>query len=530
MVVIRFNTEYLASLCIFVVAVLFTLSATSVAASSGTKTRTTCTNRRPPQSSRRFVSYVIDNYIDQVVTSLNEQNRSNLACIFQNAFPNTLDTTVLQAATAAFNETTFIITGDIPAMWLRDSMNQVLPYMPFAKKDSKLQNMLRGLIQQQTIFILNDPYANAHYLPSLGNIGLSPNIRDQTTYPNFAGTRTNAMIPGIYERKYELDSLCAFLKLSRVYYDNTNDLTPFAGNTKWIAAVQSVVDVMRKMQQSTTVDDEYQFQRQAFEPTDTLLHGMRHPGKGVVTGMIRSSFRPSDDATTFPFLIPANAMAVVELQETSKLVLALAEDEKTKSKNRDNSAKTQLLTNISNDLISLSNEIHAGIQKYGIGIHPILGIELYAYEVDGYGNMYYADDANIPSLLSLPYLGYVNITDPVYQNTRQFVWSDSNPWFFHGTDGEGIGGPHVGINYVWPMSIIMKALTSNDGKEITNCFNALIESTASTGLMHESFHKDNRNSFTRPWFAWANSLFAALVIKLYGDDRNANRSISTIAE
>jgi meiotically up-regulated gene 157 (Mug157) protein len=464
----------------------------------------TCQNRRPPPSARRFVSSAIENTIKSVANTLVAQNKTTLACVFANTLPNTLDTTVLQYASQP-NGTSFIITGDINAMWLRDSMNQVLPYIPYLTNDHNLKLMVAGLIHQQTQLILADPYANAHNLPDIA--GPSPNINDQTTYPGFGPSRSNAMVPGIYERKYELDSLCAFLKLSNEYYSSTNDLLPFQ-NIQWMQALALIVKVMKDMQLSSETSfvqeggATYQFQRQASEPTDTLLHGVGHPG--AVTGMVRSAFRPSDDATTLPFLIPANAMAVVELRKTIGIVQSLSKTNPYRTKE------------IVQELTTLANAIDQGIQKYGIGIHPLTGIQQYAYEVDGFGNMYFADDANIPSLLSLPYLGYLSATDPTYVATRKFLLSANNPWYFSGTAGEGIGGPHVGLNSIWPMSVIVRALTSIDPNEITDCITMLMESTADTGLMHESFNKDNVNDYTRPWFAWANSLFGGLILKVYG--------------
>ena len=481
-----------------------------------------CQNRRPAPFKRRFASTAVDNQIEKVVNDLISKNQSTLACIFANCLPNTLDTTVLQYSTKP-NGTTFIITGDINAMWLRDSMNQVLPYMDFLSSDSQLKLMIEGLILKQTELVLADPYANAHNIPDIA--GPSPNVNDQTTYPGFGPSRSDAMVPGIFERKYELDSLCAFLKLSNEYYTVTKNLKLFQ-SAQWVQAVELVLKVMKDMQSSTAasfVQDggpTYQFQRQAFAPTDTLLHGVGHPAAS--TGMVKSAFRPSDDATTLPFLIPANAMAVVELRKTATIIQALMHscDGKGSSDCDGISSSSitfskKMLNGLSDEMMLMAKTIDAGIQKFGIGVHPLTGMKQYAYEADGFGNMYYADDANVPSLLSLPYLGYVDATDSIYINTRNFVLSPNNPWYFSGKAGAGIGGPHVGINSIWPMSIIMQALTSSDSEEITNCVELLIDSTANTGLMHESFSKDNVGDYTRPWFAWANSLFGELVLKVY---------------
>jgi meiotically up-regulated gene 157 (Mug157) protein len=140
---------------------------------------------------------------------------------------------------------------------------------------------------------------------------------------------------------------------------------------------------------------------------------------------------------------------------------------------------------------------------------------IYAYEVDGFGNQLLMDDANVPSLLSLSYLGCCTANDPVYVRTRSFVLSDDNPYFFRGKAGEGIGGPHVGLHMIWPLGIIMRALTSNDDKEILNCLRVLKNTHAGTGFMHEAFDKDDPKKFTRSWFAWANTMFGELIVKLH---------------
>mmetsp|Transcript_27982 Transcript_27982/g.54403 ORF Transcript_27982/g.54403 Transcript_27982/m.54403 type:complete len:438 (+) Transcript_27982:1-1314(+) len=419
-----------------------------------------------------------------------------LACLFANCFPNTLDTTVLYAKPGD----AFIITGDIPAMWLRDSTNQILPYARYLNQSEELTKLFAGLIYRQASQIVSDPFANAHNIDGL--TGPSPHTGDATTYPTFGPSRTDAMKPGIFERKYELDSLCAFLKLSRTFYEKTDgSLTqPFLSDT-WQAAVTKVLQVFEDMQTSTADDVArpggaiYQFQRTTSEPTDTLSHGVGNPG--MYTGMIRSMFRPSDDATTFPFLVPANAMAVVELRAVAKILRSDAVN----------------ATALASRAEKIASEADKGISEHAVMLHRVAG-EVYAYEVDGYGNAYFADDANVPSLLSLPYLGYVAADDALYNRTRELVLSPANPWFFKGVAGSGIGGPHIGLNMIWPMSIIMRALTSQDDGEIRQCLELLKATSAGTGLMHESFNKDDVGSFTRPWFAWANSLFGELILKI----------------
>jgi len=352
----------------------------------------------------------------------------------------------------------------------------------------------------------------------------TPNGNDDTSSPSplcqasngslaYMGSRRKGMVPGIYERKYELDSLLAFLKLGRMLHEATGSTAPF--DDRWLTAVGSVLDVLEAEQMSSAEDASgpcgpaYSFTRSDISgqgPLDTLLHGVGTPVRR--TGMIRSAFRPSDDACTFGFLVPANAMAVVELRRTAKLIFTLGQAPGWRGENEDKLAQR---------CNALADAIDEGITKFGTVTRAELGGAVYAYEVDGFGNAILMDDANVPSLLSLPWLGYVEASDPIYQRTRAYVLSNaSNPWYFAGSAGEGIGGPHVGTNAVWPMAIIMRALTSTSDAEIAAALATLKRSAIQPGswLMHESFSKDDFATFTRPWFAWSNSLFGELVLKL----------------
>jgi uncharacterized protein len=120
------------------------------------------------------------------------------------------------------------------------------------------------------------------------------------------------------------------------------------------------------------------------------------------------------------------------------------------------------------------------------------------------------DDANVPSLLALPYLRS-SPDASLYARTRSFVWSERNPWFFRGSAGEGIGGPHEGAGMIWPMSQTIYALTSSSPAEIRNALRMLKLSSAGTGFIHESYFKNDAAKFTRSWFAWANTLFGELI-------------------
>jgi hypothetical protein len=233
---------------------------------------------------------------------------------------------------------------------------------------------------------------------------------------------------------------------------------------------------------------------------DTMSNdGWGAPVKPV--GLIASAFRPSDDATVFLFLVPSNFFAVNVLRKAAEILTSV---------NQRNDLADKCTT--------LANEVEQALQQYAIYDHPKYG-KMYAYEVDGFGNQLLMDDANVPSLLSMAYLGLVDINDPIYQNTRRFVWSEDNPYFFRGKAGEGIGGPHIGHDMPWPMSIMMRAFTSQNDQEIKQCIKMLMDTDAGTGFMHESFHKDDANNFTRAWFAWQNTLFGELIIKLVNDGK-----------
>ena len=364
-------------------------------------------------------------------------------------------------------------------MWLRDSSAQVWPYLQFVNEDVALKKLIAGVISHQTKCILKDPYANAFY----GD-------------PNKVGewkTDETTMLPGIHERKWEIDSLCYPIRLSFHYWKKTGDKSPFTSN--WKKGVEVTLKTFREQQRKTD-NGPYHFRRKTEKATDTQpMEGYGFPVNPV--GLICSAFRPSDDATIFQFLIPSNFFAVNSLQQAAEMVKAIFNDDA-----------------LSVDLLRLATEVEAAIQKYGIVSHPKYG-KIYAFEVDGFGSAYLMDDANVPSLLALPYLGSVSQTDEIYQNTRKFVLSSGNPFFYKGTAAEGIGGPHVGQDMIWPMSITMRALTSNDKAEIKRCIQTLQKTHAGKGFMHEAFHKDDPAKFSRAWFAWSNTLFGELLWKTY---------------
>lgn len=436
--------------------------------------------RRPAVSDRLFVSKVVEDEIARVKSLLTNKE---LAWMFENCFPNTLDTTV-HFRMLDGKPDTFVYTGDIHAMWLRDSGAQVWPYVRLANSDEQLRQMLEGVIRRQLMCINLDPYANA--------------FNDGPTGSYWESDNTD-MKPELHERKWEIDSLCYVIRLAYQYWKVTGDASVF--DDAWLKAVDNILTTFVEQQRKEGTGP-YRFSRKTDRATDTLNNnGLGAPVNPV--GLIVSSFRPSDDATTLQFLIPSNLFAVTSLRKAAEILSEVNSD-------RDRAARCT----------ALADEVEAAVKCHGIVDHPEYG-RIYAFEVDGFGGRMLMDDANVPSLLALPYLGDVDASDPVYRNTRQFVWSGSNPYFFKGTAGEGIGGPHIGYNMIWPMSIMMRAFTSDDDAEIKQCVEMLMSTHAGTGFMHESFHKDNPSDYTRDWFAWQNTLFGELILKLVDEGKLA---------
>jgi len=433
---------------------------------------------RPATAKRNFVSEAVENTISETKAKIKNEK---LAWMFENCFPNTLDATV-EFEMKNGKPDTFVITGDIHAMWLRDSSAQVWPYLPLAINDEKLKTLLAGVINRQTQCVIIDPYANAFNKTASGSEWES----DHTE-----------MKPELHERKWEIDSLCYTVRLAHGYWKTTGDTSVF--DEDWKKAAAQIVKTFKE-QQRKNGPGPYKFERNTTRQLDTLSNdGYGRPLKPV--GLINSSFRPSDDAATFGFLIPSNLFAVASLKQLAEISNTVTGDKK-----------------FAAECIELANEVETAIQKYAVKNHEKYG-KVYAYEVDGFGNATFMDDANIPSLLALPYLGCVEKSDPVYNNTRKLVWSEDNPYFFKGKAAEGIGGPHIGYDMVWPMSITMRALTSTDDNEIAACIRTLYSTDAGTGFMHESFHKDNPEKFTRKWFAWANTLFGELILKVANEGK-----------
>jgi hypothetical protein len=414
-------------------------------------------SRRPAVADRKFRSDAVEGFIASISKGIKDRE---LAGLFANCFPNTLDTTVREG-TFEGKPDTVVLTGDIAAMWLRDSSAQVWPYLPLAKEDARLRSLLEGVIRRQTRCLLIDVYANS-FMADLDAKPLPWSLKDATD-----------MKQGVGERKYELDSQCYPIRLAHGYWKQTGDAGPF--DAAWKKAMQTVLATMR-VQQRKDGPGPYHFQRAAENPTDSLVNGIGNPCKPV--GMIASCFRPSDDACIYPFLVPSNLFAVRTLRQLAEMANALAD------------------------------EVTAALKQHAIV--KLDGGTIWAYEVDGYGGQALMDDANVPSLLGLPYLD-ASPDAGLYARTRSFVWSERNPWFFKGAAGEGIGGPHIGRDSIWPMSQMIYALTSSSDAEILRAIKMLQAGSAGTGFMHESYNKDDASKFTRSWFAWANTLFGELI-------------------
>lgn len=432
---------------------------------------------RVAAAKRHFTSASVEKAIQTFQAHVADKE---LAWLFENCFPNTLDTTVTYAVKNGKPDT-YVITGDIDAMWMRDSSAQVWPYLQFVNEDPKLKDLIAGVINRQTHYVLKDPYANAFY-------------NDPNKVGEWKSDKTD-MKPGVHERKWEIDSLCYPIRLAYHYWKKTGDKSPF--DADWKKAIELIYKTFVEQQRKDNKGP-YHFQRETTAPTDSLpMAGYGFPVKPV--GLICSAFRPSDDATIYPFLIPSNFFAVSSLRQAAEMLVALYNDNALAGK-----------------LTALANEVETALKKYATKDHPVYG-KIFAFEVDGFGSAYLMDDSNVPSLLSMPYLGAIKVDDPIYKNTRKFILSTDNPFFFKGKAAEGVGGPHVGADMIWPMAITLQGITSVSDAEIKKCIAMLKSTHAGKGFMHESFHKDDPTKFTRSWFAWANTLFGEFLWKIYNE-------------
>jgi meiotically up-regulated gene 157 (Mug157) protein len=350
--------------------------------------------------------------------------------------------------------TTYVQTGDIPVMWLRDSSAQTIPYIRFQAAYPILRSRFAGVIERNARNILINPYANA-----------------------FDGRYR------VWERKWEIDSLAWPSVLASVYWRSTADRTMFTPDLH--RALRTIV---------TTYECEerhWSCNRYSY-PERTYTENYYNPATGLIWG----AFRPSDDAVQYRFNIPQNAMAVVALRDIEQLATDGYGD-----------------TALARDARELSARVQDGVQLYGRFYNARLRAWMYAYETDGYGKYNLMDDANIPNLTTLPYIDWCSSFDPTYLSTRGFALSMDNPFFFSGRYAEGLGSPHTPYGYVWPLGIIGRALTATSSLEVATAITTLAETDGESGLIHESFYPDGYWRYTRPEFGWANALGAELFFR-----------------
>ncbi len=412
----------------------------------------------------------IENIADDLSNRIQDKKIAN---VFHQCFLNTAKTTVQYLN----DEKAFIITGDIPAMWLRDSSAQVNHYLQYANESEEIKKLITCMLRTQIDDILIDPYANAFNKTADG----SGHQEDRTEQS-----------PKIWERKYEIDSLCYPIRLAYQFWKKTKAEHIF--NSAFYEVMKKIYSLW-KLEQNHEKSP-YYFERYNCPQTDSLPNNGR--GNPVAyTGMTWSGFRPSDDACTYGYLVPANMFAVVICRYMSEIFKVIYKD-----------------LDFAEKVEALGKEIDDGIKKHAVVEHEKYG-KIYAYEVDGLGGINLMDDANVPSLLSAPYLGYCDYDDEIYINTRNFILSKDNPYYFSGKYAKGIGSPHTPENYIWHIALTMQALTATDRNEKEQLISTILSTDADEGFMHESFDVENPHEYTRPWFAWANSIFSELVIQHY---------------
>lgn len=476
--------------------------------------------QRPHAYCRTFISPAVDRVVREVTKRMRDPD---LARLFENAFPNTLDTTVRWHVDGVRDHASktklardqgrwegaqsFIVTGDINAEWLRDSTNQLAQYQALAKNAPELSNLILGAINTQAEFVIESPYCNAFQPPPPSRLSPTHMGTDDVVHPAYEPSI-------VFECKYEIDSLAAFLSIGNQYYKSTGS-TAFL-TQRWYMALENLLKVLDQQAKGTFdpatnryVKNAYSFRRRAWTGTETLnLDGVGNP-LSHGTGLIRSAFRPSDDASIFGFFVPGNAMMSVELRRTSQMLESVSGE------------KDGRAHGLAQSLLQRAETIEKAIYEHAVVEHKTFG-KVFAYEVDGYGSQVLMDDANVPSLLSLPILGFVNASDQIYQNTRRMILSSQgNPYFLSGRALKGIGGPHIGLRNAWPMSLLVQARTSHDpddaavsDQEIAWCLDT-VKNVSLRGLINESVDVEyGWDGMTRSWFAWANSVFAQTILWL----------------
>ncbi len=420
------------------------------------------------------VSTELKKYMEKICDQARAVN-PRWAEVFHECFLNTLETTIERLE----DGTTFVVTGDIPAMWLRDSTAQVRPYLVLAKEHEDIYDMIAGLVERQFGYILIDPYTNA--------FNKEPNGQGH------GATDHTQMNDWIWERKYEIDSLAYAIQLAYLLYVNSGRTDHLTETVR--KGLVTILDLWRTEQDHAGASP-YCFVRDTDRQEDTLPFDGKGSPVGY-TGMTWSGFRPSDDRCTYHYLVPSNQFASVVLGYVAELApfLGLSQEE------------IELAA-------TLKDQIQAGIERYGI-IQNAQGQAVYAYEVDGLGNASIMDDGNVPNLLSLPYLGFCSEDDPIYVATRQTVLSPENPYYYSGKLASGLGSSHTWDQYIWPISLSMEGLTTSHKAEKARILDLLVNTDAGTNQMHESFHVDDDSRYTREWFSWSNMMFCELLLDYF---------------
>ncbi|TLS24474.1 hypothetical protein PpBr36_08981 [Pyricularia pennisetigena] len=543
---------------------------------------------RPPPECRTFRLPSLEALLERMKGVIKDPD---LYRLFENSYPNTLDTMIKWKGYArkpapppvegveqqpdvkgelgpeTDEELTYVITGDIDAMWLRDSASQIYSYLPLLEADESadsLASLWRGLINSHSRYIITSPYCHSFQPPA--ESGIPPTH-------NGAYNQNNPQ-PGydpqlVFDCKWELDSLASFLQISSAYHQRTGDLA-FFSRYRWIEAVRAAVDAAAAMTLGTYAADgrveksAWTFTGWTNRGTETLTNdGLGNPTRA--NGMVRTAFRPSDDATIFQLLVPANMMFAKYLEEASLITDALSS-----TTNRAAAAGTKRdegLVRLTTDMRALARGIREGIARDAVVRHRRYG-DMFAYEVDGFGSANLMDDANVPSLLAMPLWSFSrsgwggggggkvfiapNTTwDPlavereinrIYQNTRRFVLSDANPYFAKGPVISTVGSPHIGPGRAWPMAAIVAGMTAYDvsamrnmalwnvtgtsrkakedeieawlQEEVATQLRMVLDSTDGKGVVHESVNSWNEGLWTRSWFGWANGLFGELILRI----------------
>ncbi|KAK1676321.1 hypothetical protein BDP55DRAFT_113376 [Colletotrichum godetiae] len=492
---------------------------------------------RPRPECRTFRLPAMDNLIIRMKGVIKDPD---LYRLFENAYPMTLDSMVkwrgyaneTDKATgesrATDQELTYVITGDIDALWLRDSAEQISPYLPLleASRDpNSLASLWRGLINAHARYVIISPYCHSFQPPPESGIPPTHNGAYVHNHPMPAYDPEK-----VFDCKWELDSLASFLKMSVSYAEKTGDWQHF-NKYHWVDAVEAAVNAAGAMRLGT-YSPEGKVEKSAWTFTgwtnrgsETLTNdGLGNPIKE--NGMIRTAFRPSDDACIFQFLVPANMMWAKYLESASE-IMAKLDGEKAKK--------------LTIEMRAQAFGIRQGIEKDAIVHRPGFG-DIFAYEVDGYGGANLMDDANVPSLLAMPLWNFTHSNfkypDPpkgeklhdyteVYRNTRKYVLSDANSYYMKGPAISAVGGPHVGPGKAWPMAAVIAAITAYDPisgskdveKDVEEQLRMVLDSTAGSGVLHESVNSWDEKDWTRAWFGWANGLLGELVLKMEEEEK-----------